>query len=409
VYTGNRNGHPLINRLKDILNQNELRAFRVIYEMGPISRVKITRILKLTRAAVTGITKRLEEVGLIMEVGKEASSNRRGRKEILLTVNPDAGLIVSIHIALHYFTIGLVNFSGKILTKKTMNYPSHSSPPEVLEPLVKTIRALLKENNLDPNKIFGIGVALPGIVNYEEGHLNENPFPEGWQGFKIRKYLEDQMETTVFIENDVKTLTLGEYQFGTGYHVNNMICLWLEDGIGVGLVHNGHLIRGTTSSAGEIGYSEFFVDLPFKKTILMDGSSRRWGDILSFTNLQNTIRRGIDQGWKTDLKKDSSIDDLIASALAKDPLALYILRLEGQFIGNIVMNLIYTFNPQVFLLVGLLFNKLPLLSEEIQKALSQGLLQSPLETLEMRTSNLGENGITVGGAALVLEHLFKAS
>ncbi|MBN1894347.1 ROK family protein, partial [bacterium] len=292
---------------------------------------------------------------------------------------------------------------------KTMNYPSHSSPPEVLELLVKTIRALLKDNNLDPNKIFGIGVALPGIVNYEEGHLNENPFPEGWQGFKLRKTLEDQMETTVFIENDVKTLTLGEYQFGTGYHVDNMICLWLEDGIGVGLVHNGRLIRGTTSSAGEIGYSEFFVDLPFKKTILMDGSSRRWGDILSFTNLQNTIRRGIDQGWKTDLKKESSIDDLIASALARDPLALYILRLEGQFIGNIVMNLIYTFNPQVFLLVGLLFNRLPLLSEEIQKSLSQGLLQSPLETLEMRTSNLGENGITVGGAALVLEHLFKDS
>ena len=62
----NRNGQPLINRLKDILNQNELRPFRVIYEMGPISRVKITRILKLTRAAVTGITKRLEEVGLII-------------------------------------------------------------------------------------------------------------------------------------------------------------------------------------------------------------------------------------------------------------------------------------------------------------------------------------------------------
>jgi predicted NBD/HSP70 family sugar kinase len=129
--------------------------------------------------------------------------------------------------------------------------------------------------------------------------------------------------------------------------------------------------------------------------------------VLSFTNLERTIRRGIEQGWKTDLKMDSTVDGLIEAALARDPLALYIVRQAGQILGNIVLNLIYTFDPSVFLLSGVLFNRLPMLTDEVQQVLRKGQLKAPLETVELRTSTLGENGITVGGAALVLEHLFK--
>jgi len=131
----------MVNHLKNILSLNELRTFQVIYETGPISRVRVTRILHLTRAAVTGITKRLQDLGLVMEVGKEASSPRRGRKEVLLTVDPDAGLIVAVHIALHYFTVGLVNLGGSIVAKTTRSFPfpPGSQPLDVLPGLVDTI------------------------------------------------------------------------------------------------------------------------------------------------------------------------------------------------------------------------------------------------------------------------------
>jgi predicted NBD/HSP70 family sugar kinase len=399
----------MVNHLKNILSLNELRTFQVIYETGPISRVRVTRILHLTRAAVTGITKRLQDLGLVMEVGKEASSPRRGRKEVLLTVDPDAGLIVAVHIALHYFTVGLVNLGGSIVAKTTRSFPfpPGAQPLDVLPGLVDTIETLLRENHVEPGKAFGMGVAVPGIVNYHAGCLKENPFLEGWEGFELRRYLEEKLNIATFIENDVKTLTLGEFQFGTGYHVKDMICLWFEDGIGAGIVHNGKLIRGVNYSAGEIGYAEFCPEVPFRKTLLMDGDSGFWGKVLSFTNLERTIRRGIEQGWKTDLKMDSTVDGLIEAALARDPLALYIVRQAGQILGNIVLNLIYTFDPSVFLLSGVLFNRLPMLTDEVQQVLRKGQLKAPLETVELRTSTLGENGITVGGAALVLEHLFK--
>jgi glucokinase len=183
--------------------------------------------------------------------------------------------------------------------------------------------------------------------------------------------------------------------------------LWWEDGIGAGLIVDGKLIRGVTYSAGEIGYSEFFPELPFKKSILMDGKSRRWGDILSFTNLNNAVKRGIAEGWKTELNEDSTIDNLIAAAQAKDPLALYIIRLASQLLGIITLNMIYMFNPKVFLLSGVMFNRLPFLEEWVQQYLKNGLLKAPINAVEVKASSLGENGITVGGAALVLEHLFS--
>jgi len=396
----------LVNQLKNLLSVNELRTFRVIYDTGSVSRVGVTRILHLTRAAVTGIAKRLSELGLIMEVGKEVSSRRRGRKEVLLTVNPEAGLILSVHIALHYFTIGLVNLSGNIIVKSTQSFPMGSPPINVLGPLKEAILTMFLENHVDQGKIFGLGVATPGTVNYDEGTLAETSL-EGWSGFRLKEYLEKELDIAVFIENDVKTLTLGEYQYGTGYHVKDMVCLWWEDGIGAGLIVDGKLIRGVTYSAGEIGYSEFFPELPFKKSILMDGKSRRWGDILSFTNLDNAVKRGIAEGWKTELKEDSAIDDLIAAAQARDPLALYIIRLASQLLGIITLNMIYMFNPKVFLLSGVMFNRLPFLEEWVQQYLKNGLLKAPINAVEVKASGLGENGITVGGAALVLEHLFS--
>jgi len=396
----------MVNHLKNELSVNELRAFQAIYETGPVSRVGVTRILHLTRAAVTGIAKRLAELGLIIEVGKEVTSRRRGRKEVLLTVNPDAGLILAVHIALHYFTIGFVNLSGTIIDKSTQSFPMGSPPLDVLGPLKEAILGMFRKNQVDQGKIFGMGVAVPGTVNYAEGTLTETSL-EGWSGFRLREHLEKELDIAVFIENDVKSLTLGEYQFGTGYHVKDMVCLWWEDGIGAGLVVDGQLIRGVSYSAGEIGYSEFFPELPFKKSILMDGKSRRWGDILSFTNLDNAVKRGIAEGWKTDLREDSTIDDLIAAAQIKDPLAVYIIRLASQLLGIITLNMIYMFNPKVFLLSGVMFNRLPFLEEWVRQYLENGLLKAPIHAVEVKASSLGESGITVGGAALVLEHLFS--
>ncbi|MBC8184608.1 ROK family transcriptional regulator [candidate division KSB1 bacterium] len=396
----------MIQNLQKNLTQNELRVFRAIYETELISRVKISKELNLTRAAVSGITKRLVGFGLIHEVGKGSAVNGRGRREVLLSINPSAGYIISIHFALSYCSFGIVNLKGNILDKITRTFPLGTAPHDVLKNLDQEIFVMLEKNGIGKDKIYGVGTAIPGIVQQDEGKVCEITLKD-WQGFPLRDYLEKKLGFEVYIENDVKTITLGEYQFGISKHVRNMVCLWFEDGIGAGIINDGRLIRGVTSSAGEIGFNEFIMDLPRKKSILFNGKPKYLGDILCFTNLKETIKRGLREGWNSQLTDKSDIEDFINAVESGDPLGLYVIRLLGKVLGVLCANLTYSFNPQILLLAGPLFYRLPQLVDEIKTYFNRCYLRSPINSVELKTSVLGEDGITIGSVALIFEQLFK--
>ena len=97
------------------LTTSELQTFRLILDAGPISRVKIAEKLRLTRAAVTVAVQQLQKKDYIIEAGK--GDTKAGRREVLLASNPDSGLFISIHLALKYASVGLVNLNGTILYK----------------------------------------------------------------------------------------------------------------------------------------------------------------------------------------------------------------------------------------------------------------------------------------------------
>lgn len=394
--------------LRRHLAQTELYVFRLVYEKGPISQVKVAQLLGLTRARISTIVKKLRELQLVIEAGKGMSSEGRGRKEVLLAVNPDAGFVISIHMAFDHFTVGLLNLTGKVLKKVSQPFQLNAPPPIVLSSVSETVRQTITEHQIQKQKIFALVITIPGVIDYRKGVVREITL-KGWEGFRLRSYFEEEFDVKVLLENDVKTYTMGELYFGIGKHVSGMICLWLGDGIGAGIVSNGQLIRGAGSSAGEIGFNEFILEQPTNKSILTTGEVHCWGDILSLTNIKATIVRGIEEGWKTSLKPDAQIGDFVEAVVHGDPLGLYIYRLLSNVLGAIGLNLVYTFNPEILLLSGPLIQHLPQLAGEVRALLNKGVLHTPIETVEVKTSILGENGLLMGGVALMLDYLFGNS
>ncbi len=391
--------------LKKYMSQTELNVFRSVYEAGPISRVKVAQRLNLTRATITVITKKLKDFDLIFEAGKGTSREGRGRKEVLLSVNPNAGFVLSAHIALNHFSVGLLNLTGKVIEKMVQPFLLDSHPQLVLTPLSEIMQKIIDKYKIQKQKIFGIVIAIPGVIDYKRGMLREITL-KGWQGFELKSYFEDKFDIKVLLENDVKTYTMGEFYFGIGKHVNSMICLWLGDGIGAGIINNSQLVRGIASSAGEIGFNEFVIGLPPNTSILTTGDVHCWSDVLSITNIMATIRRGIKEEWKTNLKSDAQIEDFVAAIDHGDPLGIYIFRLMSNVLGAIGLNLIYTFNPEILLLSGPLVYQLPQLAGNVRAYLKKGMLRSPIESVEVKTSILGENGLLIGSVALMLDYLF---
>ena len=386
------------------LTTSERQTLRLILDAGPISRVKIAQKLKLTRAAVTLAVQQLQQNSYIIEAGK--GEVKSGRREVLLTGDPDSGLFFSVHFALKYATIGLVNLNGNILYKTKLSLDSAKPAEIIIQQVVQIIKNQIEEQKISLTRLWGIGVSLPGIVDHEKGMALESTL-KGWENFAIKEALNNHFKCPVIVENDVKTLTLAEFKYSTGLDVNNMVCLWMEDGIGAGIVINGRLFRGYSSSAGEIGFNEFIRPPLNGKSLLTFNKSKFWGDILSFSTIQSAVQRGLDEGWRSVLSGEISIDDFVDAVSGNDPLAMHIFRMLGEVLGAVCCNLIYTFNPQVLLLSGPLFRGLPGLADIVHEHLSKAHLRAPIEAASIRISNLGEDSITIGGAMLLIEHLLK--
>ena len=393
--------------MKSVKEINELRVLSAVRVDGPISRASLARKLRLSRAAITGITQRLVERNLLVEVGKGASTQRGGRREVLLALNPNAGTILSIEIEWDYARYGLLDMNARIIEKRQFSFQAGTSPLKILNPIMNGFKELLRLYSIDKSRILGIGIGIPGILNYEVGTISEAFSLDSWRGFTLRSYLEDLWDVPAFLENNVKMLTLGEHQFGSGRNSRNFVSLWVGDGIGAGIIVNGRLMRGVTSSAGEIGYNETFYNQESLLSLLADKKNRDLGDILSHVNLRAAVRRGLDAGWTTNLTSESAISDIIDAAEAGDPLGLHVLKKFAWLLGTICSNLILTLNPSVLSLNGQLFTQTALVANEVRERVAHGILRSPIEGVEIHTGLLGENAVLQGGAALILDDLFQ--
>ncbi len=388
---------------------NEIRVFRTIFESGPISRAKVARRLNLSRAAVTLITQKLAKRGLLATVGKGASTERGGRREVLLAISPRAGIILAAQLERDFFRYGLLDSSARRIDQETQSCALGTPPAQVLDRLIKGLQKMLRRHHVLMERIFGMGIGLPGILNYERGCLREAYTLQGWQDFPVQSYVVERLGVPVFLENDVKAVTLGEFQFGSGRLVRDLICLWVEDGIGAGIIVNGQLLRGATSSAGEIGYNELALGQAGGRSLLITPQHHDWGDILSHSNLKQAVQRGLEDGWSSSLQPSCEVADIITAAEAGDPLALHLVKEFGRLLGAVCVNLIYSFNPPLMLLHGPLFYRSPLVADEVRAHVARGILRSPVEAVDIRTGMLGKDAVLVGAATLVLENLFKDS
>ncbi len=388
-----------------IAKPSEIRVFRKICEIGPISRAHLARILNSSRATLTQIANALLTSGYVIEVGKGASTDRGGRREILLSVNPNAGYILALQLDRDFAKVGLFALNLQLLEARTLNYTPGTDLEEVLLEAQHALERLILKFDIPVEKIIGLGVGVPGVPSEKNRRLRETEH-KSWQGFPIAEFLENAFNKPVALDNDVKALTLGEFKYGAGKGARDLICLWAGNGIGAGVVANGKLLRGATSSAGEIGYNELNLGFLDVRSLLINGHPRDWGDVLSQANVLAAMKRGVREGWKTDLSETSDISEFAKAAEAGDPLGLHLLKLYGSLLGSVCTNMLYAFNPPLLVLHGPLFYDTTLLPEEVRRCILDGILRAPVEAVEIRTGSFGSNAMLLGCASLVIDSVY---
>ena len=166
-----------------------------------------------------------------------------------------AKYIIGVDVGGTNIKLGLVGPSGRILAKTNLSTKGYNhSRAKLIDGLVHAIQKLAQENKIARKDILGVGIGLPGLVDFQRGVVIFMPNIRGWQNVPLKTILQKRLHVPVFIDNDVNLITLGEWKFGAGKEYKNLICMTLGTGVGGGLVLNNALYRGEGSAAGEIGH-----------------------------------------------------------------------------------------------------------------------------------------------------------
>ena len=388
---------------------NEISVLRIVRDEGPISRSEVARRMGVSKVIIGGIVRRLLGTNILFEIGKGESTVQGGRRPVMLEFNADAGLAIGIEVHLHRATILVTNMNAEVIHEGNVNFTDNSNPKSILQRIVKSIEKMVGDPE-KMNSILGVGLALPGLIDYEVGCIHSSHSLKSWEGFPIKTFLEDALDTKVYIENDVKTITLGEYHWGAGQHAKNVVYIWLGEGIGAGIIINGDIYRGITASAGEVGYTEISVrGINRGKFPILYQDQHRFGEVLTTQHLEQSMQNAVNANGRATLLKDSEINlhTIASAAKNEDSLAMEALQEFGKILGVLTLSVINLFNPEMIIMGGPVIDKCPLVLDAATESAKADILIVPAEVVQIKAGALKNRAGTLGAVGMVLQDLFK--
>lgn len=218
----------------------------------PRTRAELSRILGVSRSTVTGWIDQLMGVGLVSPVGDAASTG--GRPSSQFAFRPDAYVVIAADLGASHARIAVTDLVGGILAERRTPVDIASGPEAVLSDLQDVSRSLLAETGRERDSLVGIGIGVPGPVEFATGQPINPPIMPGWDRYDVKGRLERDFGVPVIVDNDVNVMAVGERSIAWP-DAADMLFVKVATGIGAGLIAGGSLQRGANGAAGDIGHA----------------------------------------------------------------------------------------------------------------------------------------------------------
>jgi predicted NBD/HSP70 family sugar kinase len=383
---------------------NQFNILNTIRRAGLISRVEIAEITGQSRAAVTNITARLLQEKIIVEKETKTSSSR-GRRRVLLALNPTAAYVVGVKLSAFQVSFAVTNMQADVLSSLIVPVRIGKKSVEFVADLIEEgIRHCVSEALVNMRKISGIGIGIPGLVNSEKGITYWSAlYKKG--NTTLRDLIQNRFNIKTYIENDANTVTLAQQWFGEGKGVDNFLVVTVEHGVGMGIVVNGQIYRGVKGIGAEFGHM----------VIKPGGALCRCGKcgcIESYVADYSVLGAAIDacKAGKWQFRNTSSltIEEVTAMAKKGEPALQKIFKRSGEILGLGISGLVQIFNPEKIIIAGEGVRAGALLFEPMQKMVKAHTTPEMFETIQIIIQKWQDTDWARGAASLVLQELYKS-
>jgi len=396
------NGLYRSNSPKNVKSNNKHTALDMIrFTPGGISRVEVARQIGLTRAAVTTIVKDLLDTGVIREA--ESIQIHSGRPPIVLEINPTLGYVIGIDFGATHLNLLLADLSARILQELEIEFNIQTGPDAGIAEADRRVRELLDRAGLALEDILAIGMGVPGPIVSEAGMVLAPPIMPGWDRFPIRDTLEKLWGVPVSLNNDAELGALGEWAAGAGRGEANLAYIKVGTGIGAGLLLDGHIYRGVTGSAGEIGHLTIDENGPICTCGNHGCLEAIAGGRAIALQAQEVVRKG-KRTQMADVKPVESLSarEVAAAASRGDLPAQQILAKAGTHIGIAIAGLINLFNPSMIVVGGGVARTGDLLLEPMRQAVQTRSMPASARVVRITTAMLGKRSSGMGAVIQAL-------
>ena len=396
--------------LKLIKTINEIRLLNLIKEEGPISRNELAIRTKFSKVTVSDIINRLNKNGFILETGKGESTKKGGKRPILLKLNPENGYVIGIQIKRNHTTIALANLESNVQGIEQFSYSEGAAIDDVVPTIYDKIDLLLKINNVKREKLISIGIGIPGFVDYTKGELKFGVTLRGWTNLPLASRFSKRYNIPAIIENDVNIITLSESLLGAGRGKSSLVCIWISDGIGAGIIVDGQIVRGETGNVGEIGYLELGNYLSdFNRLKNLYNNQRYFGEILSEANLFDTLKMKLQSDVNNSNKnhENSTLQQMLISGDKGNAVVREILNEYAYPLSIICMNFIKSLNPGLIILSGQVIENSNYLFKKVKQLAKQSMINIPLKSSSIVVGELKDRVGVKGAIVMALKTVFE--
>ncbi len=259
---------------------------------------------------------------------------------------------------------------------------------------------------------MGIGIGVPGPVDFLLGSLIYPTIMPGWDQFPIVSYIHETFSNAyVVVDNDVNMMAVGEFIKGAGKGTENQIFVKIGTGIGAGIICEGKIYRGTCGSAGDIAH----ICVDKNGPICVCGNTGCLEALAGGPAIANLGIKAIEEG-KTTILKDyynrnngqlTSID-ISNAAREGDAVSIEIIRDSGRLIGEVIAGLVNFFNPGMIIIGGGVSKLGNLFLSSIRQAVLKRSLPLASSNLAITFSDLGDDSGVLGAVNMTMDTMFLA-
>lgn len=369
------------------------------------TKPEIARVSGLGRNVVTNRVNQLLDSGLLEQDGFGASSGGRSPRELRFRTN--AGHVLVADLGARGVSVACADLSGGVTAKYEEPCDVTDGPQIILDRITEMFEDLLSQRQRD---VWGIGIGVPGPVDFASARTVAPPIMPGWDGYDIRRHFAARFDAPVWVDNDVNLMVLGEVRRGLAQTEDNVVYVKVSTGIGAGLISGGRLHRGAQGCAGDIGH---VMGHPDSRVLCRCGQLGCLEALAGGVALARDGQRAGEEGRSTFLAavvaqgRQVTAGDVSQAMSHGDPVARDLMTTSAQYVGDALARIVNFFNPGLILIGGTVPDIGDIYLTKIRQAVISRSLPLATRALRIERSPLATQPGLTGGAFMVVDQLFS--